>query len=113
MHGIGEILIPISFFVLTAFVIYFVAKFSYETKKALIEKGGNIEFPKKQFRFPLIEVGMTCVGMGIGLLASLLPMSMNIPTEFQEMTTAASVFTFSGLGMISAYFLRRKLEEKQ
>lgn len=109
MHEIALLLVPITFFVLIVLVVFFTSKYSYQTKKAIIEKGGNIEFPKK--KFPFLEIGLTALGIGLGLAFSVIPASVNISEDAKGLLTGAFILIFGGLGLVSAFYIRRKLEK--
>ncbi len=107
---IFEALIPISFFALVLLIVYFTARFRYKLKKSIIEKGDTVEFPKS--RFPLLEVGITILGFGVGMLAGSFVMMLQDSFEMAPMTAAALIFLFSAAGMIVAFFVRRRLDDR-
>lgn len=108
MLHFAEMMIPISFFVSMVLIIYFVAKFNNKTKLAYIEKGGDIEFPKRKSLF--LEFGATAVGLGLGLAMGGLFQSTHLPPESKGMLTAASALVFAGAGALVGFFIRRKID---
>ena len=105
------ILVPIGFFALIVLVVFFIAKYNYQTKKAILDKGGNIELTKK--KFPFLEIGVTILGIGLGLGFSVIPQSSNLPEDSKGLLIGACILLFGGLGLISAFLIRRKLDEKK
>ncbi len=106
-----EIFVPISFFALIVLVVYFTAKFNYQTKKAILDKGGNIELAKK--RFPFLEIGLTIIGVGLGLALSVFPESSNLSEDSKGFLIGACILLFGGAGLVSAFFIRNRLDEKK
>ena len=111
MGHIVEILVPIAFFALTAFVVYFSVKYNYRIKKAILDKGGNLERTKK--KFPFLEIGLTALGIGLGLAVSVFPQSSNLPEDSKDLLIGACILLFGGGGLVSAFFIRKKLDEKK
>ena len=111
MTSVLEILIPIAFFAFIVLVVYFTAKFNYQTKKAIIDKGGNIELSKN--KFPSLEIGLTILGIGLGLGLSVIPQSSSLPENSKELLVGACILLFGGLGLIVAFFTRKRLDERK
>jgi hypothetical protein len=111
MEHLVEILVPIAFFALIVLVVYFSSKFNYQIKKAILDKGGNIEVVKK--KFPFLEIGLTILGIGLGLAVSVFPQTSNLPGDSKDLLTGASILLFGGGALISAFFIRKKLDEKK
>jgi len=103
-------IVPIAFFALIGLVVFFTTKFSYQTKKAILDKGGKIELAKK--KFPLLEIGLTIVGLGIGLATAVIPQSSGLPEDSKGLLVAACILLFGGLGLVSAFYIRKRLDEK-
>ena len=106
----AEVFIPITFFAAIVLIVYFTAKYSHATKKAILEKGGNIEITKK--KFPFLEIGLTLLGVGLGLAVAAIPQSFDIETDLKGLLTAACILLFGGAGLVSAFFIRRKLDKQ-
>lgn len=105
-----EILIPLAFFASVVLIVYFLSKYKFQTRMAIIEKGGNIEFPKKKIRF--LEIGFALIGLGIGLGIAATLGNANLPNDSIEMLNFAFPLLFGGLGLVIAFFTRRRLEQK-
>jgi hypothetical protein len=106
-----SILIPIAFFALIVLVVYFTSRFNYLTKKMIIEKGGNIELAKR--KFPFMEIGLTIIGFGLGMAASVFPQSSNLSEDSKGLLVGACICVFGGLGFVSAFLIRRRLNENR
>lgn len=104
-----ELLIPVSLFAMVVLVVYFSGKYNYQLKKLVIESGKEIEFPKKQWS--VLEFALIFIGVGVGLLVSLIPHSMELPDHIIAITTAASILLFGGIGLIASIFIRRKFDK--
>ena len=103
-------LVPIAFFTLVFLIVYVTSKFDLQVKKAILEKGGHIEYAKR--RFPFLELGCTVLGLGLGLGLSVMPQSSDLPEEARGLLTAACILACSGAGLITAFFIRRRIDKK-
>jgi Ca2+/Na+ antiporter len=106
-----EMFIPVAFCAMIVLVVYFTTKYNYQTKKAIIDKGVNIELKKK--KFPFLEIGLTAIGIGLGLAIAAFPLSSNLSKEIKELLIGAFTLLFGGVGLVSAFFIRIRLEEKK
>ncbi len=110
MNHQAEIFIPVTFMVAAVIIVFFTLKFNHETRRLIIEKGGDVPIRKRTNH---LEGGLTMIGIGLGLgIASLLH-SLNLPHQAHGLLTGACVLFFGGLGAISAFFVRRKLDAKE
>jgi len=107
---LAGILITIAFFALIVLVVYFVTKYNYQVKKAILDKGGNIELAKRNF--PFLEIGLTIIGVGLGLAISVIPQSSNLHGDSKDLLIGACILFFGGVGLVSAFFIRKKIDEK-
>lgn len=85
--------------------------FNYQIKKAILDKGGNIELAKN--KFPFLEIGLTILGIGLGLAISVFPQSSNLPEDSKGLLIGACILLFGGAGLVSAFFIRKRLDEKK
>lgn len=107
---VAGVSITIAFFVLIALVVYFITKYNYQVKKAILDKGGNIEQVKK--KAPFLESGLTIIGVGLGLAMAVIPQTSQLPGDSKDLLTGACILLFGGGGLVSAFFIREKLDEK-
>jgi hypothetical protein len=105
-----DLLIPITLFASIAIIIIFLLKYNFQIKKAIIDKGGNIELANK--KFPFLEIGLTILGIGVGLAVSVFPQLSNLPEDSKDLLIGACILLFGGSGLISAFFIRKKIDEK-
>ncbi|MCX6325099.1 MAG: hypothetical protein NT144_00380 [Bacteroidia bacterium] len=110
MEQLTGILVPITFFALIGIVVFFTLKYNYQIKKALIDKGGEIDLTKR--KFPFLEIGLTLLGIGLGLAVSVIPKSSNLPEVSQNLLIGACILIFGGLGLVSAFIIRRRIEKQ-
>ena len=110
MEQLTGILVPITFFALIGIVVFFTLKYNYQIKKALIDKGGEIDLTKR--KFPFLEIGLTLFGIGLGLAVSVIPKSSNLPEVSQNLLIGACILIFGGLGLVSAFIIRRRIEKQ-
>ncbi|MCG8702175.1 MAG: hypothetical protein MI922_29245 [Bacteroidales bacterium] len=106
-----EILVPVAFLALVFLITYFALKYNYQLKKAILEKGGTVELNKR--KFPFLEIGLTVFGIGFGLVVSAMLQSLNIPNNSKELLVGACILLFGGAGLVSAFFIRKNLDEKK
>lgn len=103
-----KVLTPLAFFAMIALVVYFSAKYNYLTKKAILEKNSDVNFPKK--KSPMLEIALTVIGFGIGLCFAAMLQTLNINEEVKGMFTGASIFICTGVGMLFAFYFRKRIE---
>lgn len=111
MEAILDKIVAIAFFALVGIVVYFTVKYNYQIKKAILDKGGDIALSKKEF--PFLEIGLTLLGVGLGLALSVFPESSNLPEDSKGLLIGACILVFGGGGLVSAFFIRKRLDEKK
>jgi len=107
-----DIFVPVAFFASIVLVVYFTTKFNYQIRKAILEKGGDIGLDSKM-KFPFLEIGLTILGIGLGLAISVIPQISNLPHYAKDVLSGACILLFGGLGLVSAFFIRRRLDERK
>ncbi|MFV0346124.1 MAG: hypothetical protein ACK5IQ_07755 [Bacteroidales bacterium] len=116
MGHLDDILVPLSVFAMVTLIVYFTSKYSYLKKKGILEQGRNIErisnIEFKKSRFPYLEIGLTTVGVGLGLAISVIFQNSDIPSDSKDILTRALVLVFGGIGLISGSFLGKYLDGK-
>lgn len=107
---LAEISITIAFFALIVLVVYFITKYNYQVKKAILDKGGSIEKVKR--KAPFLESGLTIIGIGLGLAIAVIPQTSQLPGDSKDLLTGACILLCGGGGLVSAFFIREKLDDK-
>ena len=110
LAGLLEVLVPMSFFASVVLVIYFISRFNYQIKKSILDKGRDIELTKS--RFPFLEIGLTIVGVGLGLAISSIAQLSHLPEDAKELLIGACVLLFGGSGLVSGFLIRKRFEKK-
>lgn len=105
-----EVLIPITLFITTGFVLYVYFTNRNKERLQLIEKGLSSEIfsKKKSKNNPVLILGVIsmCIGLGSFIGYFLENLGLN-----SEVVYPGSIFLFSGIGLISVFFLNRRLKE--
>ena len=109
MNNLYAVILPVVFLIFIVLIVYFTSKFKYQTNKAILEKGGSIESSK--FKFPYLETGLTALGIGIGLGLAAIFNHLFPVQDTKDMMTGSFVMLFGGLGLVLAFFIRKKLEK--
>ncbi|MBX2877677.1 MAG: hypothetical protein KTR30_36495 [Saprospiraceae bacterium] len=91
------------------FVTYFITKYNYLLKKALLDRGEYERFARRKIRF--LELGCLMVGLGFGLgFSSFFYVAGGQWTVLAELMSYVFPLIFGGTGLLAAYFIRRKFE---
>jgi len=111
-----EILIPITFFVATAVILYNFFKSRHAERMAIIDKGLNEE----QLSYLLktrarqsnngwsLKIGAIAVGVGIAIL-----IGASVPYDIQDEVVAGLVFLLPGIGLLLVYRFAKTSGEEQ
>jgi hypothetical protein len=106
----GEVLIPIVMFLVIFGIVYLYYSSRNKERLALIEKGAEASIfygPKSERSGKwILVVGILAIGVALGVLvgAGLESAGMD-----DEVAFPASIFLFSGIGLVSAYFLAKRV----
>lgn len=109
MHT-GEILVPIVLFLVIFGIVYLYYSSRNKERLALIEKGAEASIfygPKSEKSGKwILTVGVLAIGVALGVLvgAALESAGMDDDVAFP-----ASIFLFSGIALVAAYFLGKKV----
>ncbi len=112
-NHLTEILVPIGAFSMLVLIVYFFTRYQYLTKKAIIEKGIDFDFSGQKKKFKALETGFAILGVGLGLVIAALLQGTTLPTDTKDLLTFALPLLFGGIGLVSAFFIRKKLEGDQ
>ncbi len=106
---------PGEFFSLLAMVVgvtmYFFIKARHTERMAMIEKGilHEEEPPKKRQSYFSVKFGMLLLGLGLGMTISFF-ISLGVGYPQSEPLFPALMLLFGGVGLVSSYFIVRKLK---
>ena len=118
----GEILVPITFFICTFAMIFGIRYFSNKEKMAMIERGIDPGVRKKVTPQPFLSLkfGLLLVGLGIGLLVALFTVRGVFGSDLTrgEEGQAVAVYfgclgIFGGMGLIVSYIIEKRWLDKQ
>lgn len=104
----SAIVIGASLVISIVLVVFFLSKYNYLIKKELIQKGQGYELPTSKFRF--LELGCLLIGLGLGLGFSSIFTLMDLTEDTLDLLVWATILIFGGIGLVAAYFIRRKQE---
>ena len=110
MEQLG-ILVPIFMFLGLFTTIIFLRKYENDERMAMIEKGLAPVGNKKSFGTIALRLGLMCIGIGFGILAGFIIISILGATENENITGAiygSTVLIFGGCGLLLSYFIGRK-----
>ncbi|GAB3223048.1 hypothetical protein J0A67_10885 [Algoriphagus aestuariicola] len=107
-----DILIPLIIFSAIFGMVYVYLTTRNKERLALIEKGADASLfntgKKNGFGSIILNLALLAIGIGIGVLigAMLAQAGMDDDVSFP-----ASIFIFGGLGLVTSFFVNRKLEK--
>lgn len=104
--ALAFIALLISFFTALVLVVYFLAKYSYLTKKALAESGHDIDFGKGN-RYIYQDIACIVIGLGLGLGVSSIISVFNLSEDTMDLLIYGTISLFTGIGLLFAHFLRK------
>lgn len=112
-HMQEDILIPLIIFSAIFGVVYVYLTTRNKERLALIEKGADASMfntgKKNGIGSIILNLALLAIGIGIGVLvgAGLAQAGMDDDVSFP-----ASIFIFGGLGLVTSFFVNRKLEKE-
>jgi len=90
-------------------VTYFITKYNYLLRKALLDRGEYERFAKRKIRF--LELGCLMIGIGFGLgFSAFFYVAGERWSIIAELMSYVFPLIFGGTGLVLAYFIRRKFE---
>ncbi|WP_109301061.1 hypothetical protein [Aquimarina sp. AU474] len=90
-------------------VVLIIARYTYLTKKAMIEKGLYLEQGLNKFKY--LDIGCIVFGLGIGLLVSSIFTTMQLTEDTMDLLVWGTILIFGAAGLVVAHFIRKKLEK--
>lgn len=85
-------------------IVFIIAKYTYLTKKAMLEKG--ITIPPKKVQY--VDIGCIVGSVGIGLMISTVFTTMSLSENSTDLLVWGTILICGALGLIVAHFLRTK-----
>ncbi|MFY0625475.1 MAG: hypothetical protein JXR07_04215 [Reichenbachiella sp.] len=105
-----EIVVPVVLFLSVAAVLIVYRKFANEERLALIDKGSDAKiFQSDSNAKPALRFSLLLIGAGLGIL-----MGNILSGMFREEEAAyfSMIFLFGGFGLLTAYFIEKKSNDK-
>ena len=107
-----EILVPITMFVAIFGIVYISLTTRNRERLAMIEKGIDpSQFKREGNPHWVLKIGLLCVGVAVGIIMG------NVLETAQVMTGDVAypgmIFLFAGMSLILAYFIEKKMKEKE
>ncbi len=90
-------------------IVFIIARYTYLTKKAMIEKGMYLEQGVNKFKY--LDIGCIVFGLGIGLLVSSIFTTMQLTEDTMDLLVWGTILIFGAAGLVVAHFIRKKLEK--
>lgn len=101
-----SITLVITFFTALVLVVYFLAKYTHLTKKALAESGQKIDLVRNKYIYQ--DIACMVIGLGIGLGFASMIASLELSEDTSDFLIYGTISLFTGIGLLMAHFLRRK-----
>jgi hypothetical protein len=89
-------------------VVFIIAKYTYLTKKAMIEKG--FASPSNSKKAQYIDIGCIVGGLGVGLMVSTIFTTMELSEDSTDLWVWGTILICGAIGLVAAHFLRRKFD---
>lgn len=113
-----DILIPITFFLCTAGLVFGLRYMSNKEKMAMIERGMDPGMAKPRISAPKpflsLKFGLLLVGLGLGLLIALFTVRLaDIHNDEEVAAYFGCLGIFGGLGLILSYIVEKTWLDKE
>jgi hypothetical protein len=107
-----EVLVPITLFICTAAAIFGLRYMTNKERMAMIEKGLDINFNKKNAQpFTALKFGLLLIGSGLGLFLAFALQHWVFTQIGDEKITAvyfSLIAVFGGMGLFITYLIEKK-----
>jgi len=112
------ILIPISFFLFIFAIVYLYFSTRNKERMALIEKGAeaSIFFSEKKGKGPsmgkilLLNLALLLIGVGVAIFIGAMLESIGMD---EDVVYPGTIFFMAGIGLLSGFFLTKKMEKEE
>lgn len=91
-------------------IIYFVTKFNYLIRKAMIEEGVTPDTSARKLRY--LEWGCIVLSLGLGLIVSALFTLIDISEDTMDLLMWGTLLIFGGFGLFVAHYIRKTFGAK-
>ncbi len=109
MENLNEVLGGLAILTGAVLIVFIIAKYTYQLKKLMIEKGLVPASENRNLRF--VDAGCIVIGLGVGLLVSSIFTTMKISEDTMDLLVWGTISIFGGLSLIVAHFIRKKVEK--
>ncbi|AXT59628.1 hypothetical protein D1816_04410 [Aquimarina sp. AD10] len=89
-------------------VVFIIARYTYLIKKAMIDKGINLEQNNTKYKY--LDIGCIVFGLGVGLLVSSIFTMFNLSEDTTDLLVWGTILIFGAAGSVITHFIRKKLE---
>jgi hypothetical protein len=108
--NVGEVLVPIAFFLVVFGILYLYFSSRNKERLALIEKGADATIfygPRSERSGKwILKVGVLAIGVALGVLVGAALESAGMD---DDVAYPASIFLFGGIALVAAYFLAKRV----
>lgn len=87
-------------------VVYIIAKYTYLTKKVMIEKG--LTTPSNSNKLRYIDIGCIAGSLGVGLMISTIFTTMGLSEDSTDLLIWGTILICGAVGLVAAHFIRSK-----
>jgi hypothetical protein len=133
METLFGVMVPITMFLGMFVTLIFLRKYTNDERMAMIEKGMEPNTRKKGMGFGTLRISLLSIGVGLGIIVALIIMqfvpvspddAMKIIQEGESQVEihggggiggavySGCIMVFGGAGLLLAYMLNKKKEEK-
>lgn len=104
MERLNAVLSVLTVVVGLVLIVFIIAKYAYQVKKAMIEKG--LALPQEETRIRYIDLGCIIIGLGVGLLISSFYVNLNLSEDTTDLLAWGTICLTTGGGLMLAHRIR-------